>query len=104
MYVIKIDSNKTKYTEITNILELIPTSIINNQEYEISKNTNIILEICKILQSNLLKLNKIGIKNKDITIWLYCEYEGQCNMEFSAKELLLLSSLNIDFCISCWEK
>jgi len=58
----------------------------------------------KSLNGKFDKLKSIGIRKEDITIWYYYEYDQQCNMEFSPKDLSKLSELGITFCISCWEK
>jgi hypothetical protein len=102
MLIIKINSPKSKYADISKILGVKATSELNDWEYEIKDNS--ILKFHNILKSKLSMLNDINIRNEDVTIWLYYEYEGQCNIELSVKELSLLSSLKIDFCISCWEK
>ena len=58
----------------------------------------------KSLKGKFEILESVGIKKEDITIWYYYEYEQQCNMEFSPKNLAKLGELGITFCISCWEK
>ena len=102
MLVIKINSKKSKYNQISLILGVIATSQLNCWEYEVEDNS--ILKIHEILHDKFLFLSDIGVRNNDITIWLYYEYEEQCNLEFTTKELALLSNLNTDFCISCWKK
>lgn len=101
MLVIKINSPKSVYNKISRILGLIPTSELIDWEYEIVDNS--VRKVFEILNNKIVLLNDIGIKKEDVTIWLYYEYEGQCNIEFSANDLLQLSKLNINLCISCWQ-
>jgi hypothetical protein len=56
-----------------------------------------------ILEDNYDRLEKIGVKRGDISIWMLYEYDYQCNMEFSPEKLLELGREGITLCISCWE-
>lgn len=40
----------------------------------------------------------------EATIWILYEYDQQCNLEFSADQMKQLSELEINVCISCWER
>ena len=102
-FVLKIDTDERKYNDIFKVLRLNPSSIINYWEYEL-KNSNPIAELYAILNDKIILLNELGILREHFTLWLYYEYENQCNMEFSSKDLMMLSELGIQLCISCWEK
>lgn len=67
-------------------------------------NLNSIKDACDILSKKNSLLEDIGIKKESITFWLLYEYDNECNLEFDTKELTILSSLGITFCISCWQK
>ena len=70
-----------------------------NQSY-----TNFVDSFLKVLDGKYDDLQKIGIKRENISIWMIYEYEEQCNMEFSPKELKKLGENEITFCISCFKK
>lgn len=56
-----------------------------------------------ILKNNYGKLEQIGVKREDISIWMLYEYDQQCNMEFSPDKLSKIGEEKITLCISCWE-
>lgn len=56
-----------------------------------------------LIEYNLEKLKSIGIKSENISLWFYKPYEGQCNIEFTPREMNRWSLNNISLCISCWE-
>jgi hypothetical protein len=104
VFVIRIDAEKEEYTKISKILNLVASTELNYWEYEIKTKSDTIKQLFDIIYPNIQSLEKIGIKNENISIWLYCEYKNQCNMEFTPIEINLLSKLNVTLCISCWEK
>ncbi len=56
-----------------------------------------------ILEGKYNQLNKIGVARENISIWIYYEYDGQCNLEFNPSELQRMGKEGITLCISCWE-
>jgi uncharacterized protein YegJ (DUF2314 family) len=56
-----------------------------------------------ILKNNYEKLEDIGVKREDISIWMLYEYDQQCNMEFLPEQLFKIGEEKIALCISCWE-
>lgn len=56
-----------------------------------------------ILEGKYNQLNKIGVARENISIWVFYEYDGQCNLEFSPSDLLKIGKEGITLCISCWE-
>jgi hypothetical protein len=56
-----------------------------------------------VLQDKFSALENIGVARDDITIWLLYEYDDQCNLEFSARDLKLLGNARISLCVSCWQ-
>lgn len=56
-----------------------------------------------LLQGKYEELEKIGISREDITIWIYYEYDEQCNFEFHPDEMKQLADNGIVLCVSCWQ-
>lgn len=56
-----------------------------------------------ILNKNCYHLNEVGIQKKDMSIWIYYEYDQQCNMEFLPDQMKRLGENGIVLCISCWK-
>jgi len=49
------------------------------------------------------RVNDELMANYQIQLWILYGYKEQCNLEFDAKDLELLTANNISLCISCWE-
>ena len=56
-----------------------------------------------LLEGKYQELAKVGVDRKDITIWYYYEYDGQCNMEFSPEITKQLGENEITLCVTCWD-
>ena len=56
-----------------------------------------------ILENKYEKLEDLGIQRNDISVWLFYEYDSQCNMEFDPLRLKRLGDNGITLCISCWD-
>jgi hypothetical protein len=56
-----------------------------------------------ILEGKYGELFKVGVEKSDITIWMYYEYDSQCNLEFLPQDLKRLGDNDISLCISCWQ-
>lgn len=109
-YCLKIDLRNVKNKK--SILEIIkkkPTLIDDNQwELELVENENdsyvdFINIFMDILDRNFSSLEKIGIYREDISIWLYYEYDEQCNLEFLPAQMKRIGDNGISLCISCWQ-
>ena len=48
-------------------------------------------------------LAEVGIARRHVSVWIYCEYSDQCNLQLLAKDLRRLGEEQIDLCISCWQ-
>jgi len=57
-----------------------------------------------IIETKYSDLEKLNIKHDDISIWMFYEYEHQCNMEFDPKRMKRIGESGITLCISCWQK
>ena len=53
-----------------------------------------------LVEKNIPKLQLEGIEKDDITLWMLCEFSGQCNLEFNPKTLERIGNNGITFCIS----
>jgi hypothetical protein len=108
-YVLKIDCNENSPEVITSLLDIAPTiSNDNRWELEIIQDENgnyvdFIQIFVNILKDKYIKLEEIGIKRDSISIWIYYEYDQQCNMEFSPDNLSKIGNNGISLCISCWQ-
>lgn len=92
--------------EIAKVLNLKSNiEYIGAWSYEILDNDNIdfALEFTKILSGKLNELKSIGITKNDIRGWFIYDYEHQCNMEFTSRQLKLLGDNGIKLCISCYD-
>lgn len=55
-----------------------------------------------ILEGKESALKNIGIDVGDILIWMFYEYDQQCNLEFSPEQMKRLGEAGITLCVSCW--
>jgi hypothetical protein len=56
-----------------------------------------------ILEGKDEALAAIGARREDLAVWVLYEYDEQCNLEFSAADLLRLGERGIALCVSCWQ-
>lgn len=49
------------------------------------------------------ELLELGVRSENISIWMLYEYDGQCNLEFSPRDMKSLGEKGISLCVSCWE-
>lgn len=109
-YVLRINCNSNQSEDVTNLLSVIPTKSTNNRwEFEIvqdnkSNYIDYIQIFIDMLENKYNKLEKIGVTRESIVIWIYYEYDQQCNMEFSPDSLKKIGSNGISLCISCWQQ
>lgn len=106
-YTLKIDTRKKNYSEITRILQIVPSSIEYFWEFAINEDNDLYVRaidyFMDLIESNIQKLKKSGIEADDIVIWFYKPYTNECNIEFSPNEMRRLAENGITLCISCWE-
>jgi hypothetical protein len=90
--------------DFSNFPNNIPSSwtyeVIDDKADEYFDFINVFLDLLETKYSDLEKLN---IQRSDISIWLFYEYDQQCNMEFDPVRLKRLGDNGITFCISCWD-
>lgn len=107
-YILRINTDKEKYNILKDLLLVEPTSIKSYWELSINENSNLYIDSINyflgLIENNIKELNKNGIKNEDISIWYFYEYDDQCNMEFKPLDLKRLGDNGIALCISCWQK
>ena len=64
---------------------------------------NFIEHFLSLLDGKFEQLKEIGIERDDISCWYLYAYDGQCNMEFSPKDMYALGKEGIVLCVSCWD-
>lgn len=105
---IGIRINTEYQAEVNSILGVQPTNTEFGWELWVDADTFVNVEpteyFLSLLESNFSKLENIGIAKNDITIWIFYEYERQCNLEFLPAELNRIGDFGITLCISCWRK
>jgi len=72
-------------------------------ERENDKAFDFITEFLEILKGKELDLLELGIAPGEIEFWMFYEYEGQCNMEFSPHQMKMIGEKGFSLCISCYE-
>lgn len=108
-YSLIIDASEDKYEAINEILGIksnYPEAGWGLQLTEKNGDEHIFFidNFLSLLNGKYQQLEEIGVARENISVWLFYEYEDQCNMEFSSKDLYSLGKDGITLCISCWEK
>ena len=107
-YSLKVESDELSSKEISKIIgkeSSVPehlhwtTSIL---EKESDPPIDYVEEFLGFLEDKYEILNRHGIENSDISIWIYYAYDEQCNLEFSPMDMKRLGECGITLCISCW--
>jgi len=107
-YELKINTEEIFYENVSSIVELQPVSYKYGWLYEIvfeeqKEYYDIIAKLLDSLEGKHERLQELGIKNSDISIWLIYGYNNQCNMEFNPTTLERLGKRGITLCISCYK-
>jgi hypothetical protein len=107
-YSLRIDTDEAQYELVSDILGVKQNSPKGGWIYEVIVRDNdppfnFTDEFTSLMRGKMDLLRKLNITEDDIAIWIIYEYRGQCNFEFSPKELEKLSSLKITLCISCYD-
>ncbi|MDH6311930.1 hypothetical protein M2137_000689 [Parabacteroides sp. PFB2-10] len=101
-------SAEEQLDEVSKLLRIEPTKRIGNiwclevEETESDEYFDFVDYFLSILEGKFALLELIGVAKSDINIWFLYQYEGQCNIEFSANDLKLLGTSGVRLCISCW--
>ena len=109
-YILRINCTNNQSEEITQLLNVKPTlSTYKRWEFEIvqdydSEYIYYVQNFLDILKDKYNQLEHIGVSRDCIEIWIYYEYDQQCNMEFSPEDLKNIGNNGIALCISCWQK
>ena len=91
-------SDKDFYGFPNNIPAFWTYEVIDDSPDEYFDFINVFLDI---LETKYADLEKLNITRENISIWLFYEYDQQCNMEFDPARLKRLGDNGITFCISC---
>ena len=107
-YILKINTEENFYENVSSIVGLQPESYKYGWKFEIvfeeqKEYYDIIAKLLDSLEGKYEELQKLGITNKDISIWVIYGYNNQCNMEFEPNTLERLGKRGIKLCISCYE-
>lgn len=107
-YELRINTEEIFYETVSSIVELQPKNYKFGWSYEIVFEKledcfNIIAKLLDSLEGKYEELQKLGITNNDISIWVIYAYNNQCNMEFDPKTLERLGKRGITLCITCYE-
>ncbi|MFQ4142113.1 hypothetical protein [Chlorogloeopsis sp. ULAP02] len=107
-YILRIDCGNDKIKIVNDILGINNTS--NNSYWEqtlieeaLDPPVNFIDKFLNLLEGKYQKLSRVGVNKDDISVWVYYEYDEQCNMSFSPEDMKRLGDNQITLCISCWE-
>ncbi len=110
IYALKIDCEKDKLDDISRVLNLSPSSAspacwsYELVEKEKDPPVDFVNEFLDLLDGKFEMLREIGVEIEQISIWMYYEYDEQCNLEFLPKDLMRIGQSGISLCISCWQK
>lgn len=107
-YELRINTEEKFYENVSSIVELQPEDYKFGWIYKIVFDEqrvyyDIIAKLLDSLEGKYEKLQKLGIANNDISIWLIYGYHNQCNLEFEPKILERFGKRGITLCISCYE-
>lgn len=107
-YQLRIDVDEKHYIGVSSLIELKPKNYDHGWLYEIileeqPPGYDAIGKFLLSLGNKFELLEKFGVKQKDISIWVIYAYNGQCNMEFSPDILRRLGESGVALCISCYE-
>jgi hypothetical protein len=106
--ILRIDCEDSKKNSVSNILGKQPNEDEPYWEISIVQDNSsgpihYIDEFISILNGKYDSLSELGIRREDISVWRYYEYDQECNMEISPREMKLLSDNGIILCMSCWQ-
>lgn len=104
--------NIETYQKVTSLLGVIPAletedcnlwtyQVVTDEHNDYFDFINVFLEL---LEPNFERLKILGIDKEDILFWLFYEYDQQCAMGFSAKELKRLGESGISLNVDCIQK
>ena len=110
-YVLRIDCESVHFNAVDRILnthrsnndDLYWELILIDDDTDLLPPVYYIDAFLPLLQGKHQELEAIGISREDITIWIYYEYDEQCNLEFHPDEMKQLADNGIVLCVSCWQ-
>ncbi|MBD2725656.1 hypothetical protein H6G96_04800 [Nostoc sp. FACHB-892] len=106
-YILRIDCGRSKLKIVNDILGVDSNS--NNYweqiliEEALDPPVNFLDRFLNLLEGKYHKLSMVGVNKDDISVWMYYEYDEQCNISFSPEGMKRLGDNQITLCISCWE-
>jgi len=103
----RIYTEESFYEKVSSIIGLQPESYKFGWSYTIvfeeqKDYIDIIAKFLDCLEGKDEKLQRLGINNTDINIWIIYAYNNQCNMGFEPNTLERLGRRGIKLSISCY--
>ena len=74
------------------------------EQQESDEYFDFINQFLNLLETKYTDLEKLKVKRNDISIWMFYEYDNQCNLEFDGQRTKRIGESGITLCISCWQK
>jgi len=108
-YMLKIHCSDEKMGFVSQVLEAEPTETeygywgLGISEKGSQGPIDYVGQFLELLGGKFERLMDLGVARGDISVWVYCEYLGQCGLEFPSDDLMRLGVNGLDLCISCWE-
>jgi hypothetical protein len=106
-YLLRIECDSSLIEAVNQILDKQSCSIddweIELIERESDPPTDFVNIFLNVLHDKYDKLLCLGIERRDISIWIYYEYNQQCNMEILPNQMQSLGNNGVVLCISCWQ-
>jgi hypothetical protein len=100
-YCFRIHFESQNFSKISKLMELEPNDTYG---WAYKFNETNFMSILDKIEKKITHLNKIESLNDKIELWIYYEYEHQCNLEFDPLLLKRLGKMGCTLCISCWDK
>lgn len=109
---IKLEDSESLHNQISDLLKVQAkkeSAPFARWSYEVVSRADddyfdFINEFLNLLEPRFEKLERLGVKREDISIWFLYNYDQQCNMEFDSQRMKRLGESGVTLCISCWEK
>ncbi|MGB7415979.1 MAG: hypothetical protein WA902_17380 [Thermosynechococcaceae cyanobacterium] len=109
-YILKIETNELGLSNISDILGQASSNSDNDvwtleiTERDSDPPTNFVRDFLGILEGKYEDLSHSGIESSDISVWIYYEYDEQCNLEFLPEDMKRLGENGIALCISAYQQ
>ena len=109
-FALKIDASQSELSNISGILGRKSSSFEHDIwtleiiEKESDPPTDFVHDFLELLEGKYQELSQCGVEKSDISIWIYYEYDEQCNLEFLPEDMKRLGSNGIALCVSAYQQ